>query len=74
VAHVLWPVHRGRVFFPGTLKPPAEIAFDSGAWEASIPGFIQHKLVFDSHHPSTDFADFLAGASPLHKGVQENRN
>ncbi len=74
LAHVLWAVHRGRVFFPGTLKPSTEIAFGSGARATSIPGFIQHKLVFNSHHTPADFADFLASASPLRKCIQENRN
>jgi len=68
VAHVLWAVHRRRVFFSGTLKPPAEIAFDSGARATSIPGVVQHDLVFNSHHTSADFADFLANPSPLRKG------
>src|SRR6266705_646336 len=31
LAHVLWAVHRRRFFFPGTLKPPTETAFGSGA-------------------------------------------
>ena len=26
-----------------------------------------HNLVFNSQHPSTDFADFLASPNPLHK-------
>jgi hypothetical protein len=67
---VLWAVHRSRVFFHGTLKPPTQIAFGSGAWAASIPGVIQHKLVLDSHHTSADFADFLASPSPLHECIQ----
>jgi hypothetical protein len=61
-------------FFLGPSKPPTEIAFNSGARAASIPGFIQHNLVFSSHPTSTDFADFLASASPLHNGIRENRN
>ena len=40
LAHVLWPVHRGRLFFPGALKPPAEIVFSSGARATSASGFI----------------------------------
>ncbi len=74
LAHVLWAVHRSRLFFPGTLKPPAEIAFGSGARAASVPGYIWHDLVFGSHPTATDFADFLASPSPLHKCIQENRN
>src|SRR6266480_4125979 len=70
LADVLRAVYCGRIFSPRALKPPTEIAFDSGAWEASIPGFIQHELVFDSHHTSADFADFLASPSPLHKCIQ----
>jgi hypothetical protein len=58
--------------FPGTLKPSAEIAFSSGARATSIPGFIQHKLIFNSHHTSADFADFLASPSPLHECTQGN--
>jgi hypothetical protein len=42
LAHVLWVVHRSRVFLHGTLEPPAEAALHSGHWPASIPGFIQH--------------------------------
>jgi hypothetical protein len=67
LAHVLCPVHRSRIFFPGTLKPPAEVAFKSGSWSASIPGIIQYDLVFNSHHTSTDLADFLASPSSLQK-------
>ncbi len=59
-------------FFPGAVKPSPEIAFDSGARKISIPGFIQHNLVFGSHHPSADFADFLASPSALHKSIQRN--
>src|SRR4029077_10953734 len=29
-----------------------------------------HTPVFDSHRPSADFADFLAGPGPLHKRIQ----
>ncbi len=70
LAHVLWAVHCIRIFFLRRVKPPTEIAFDSGGPKISIPGFIQHNLVFNSHHTSTDFADFLAGPSPLHKCIQ----
>src|SRR6266403_1551480 len=70
LADVLWAVHRRRVLFPGTLKPPPEIAFGSGARATSIPGFIQHRFVFGSHHTATDFADFLASPSTLHKCIQ----
>jgi hypothetical protein len=69
LAHVLWAVHRSRVFFPGTLKPSAAIAFDSGARKASIPAFIQHRSLFNSQHTSPDFADFLASPSSLQKYV-----
>src|ERR1700730_14943070 len=40
LAYVLWPFHRGRVFFSGALKPPAEIVFGSGARATSARGFI----------------------------------
>jgi hypothetical protein len=69
LAHVLWAVYRGRLFLSGALKPPSEAAFDSGARATSIPGFIQRKLVFNSQHTSTDFVDFLASPSPLHKCI-----
>jgi hypothetical protein len=70
LAHVLWAVHCGRIFFPRTLEPATEIAFGRGARETPVPSFIQHKLVFDSHHTSTDFADFLAHTDSLHKRIQ----
>src|SRR5258706_15010064 len=70
LAHVLWAVHCSRIFFLRTLKPPTEIAFDSGARKISIPGLIQHHLVFGSHPASADFADFLASPSALHKCIQ----
>src|SRR5580658_5352341 len=70
LAHVLWAVHRGGVFFPGTLEPPIEIAFGSGARTTSAPGSIQHDVVFNSQHSPTDYADFLASPSALPKCVQ----
>ncbi len=74
LAHVLWAVYCSRVFFLRRVKPPTEIAFDSGARKISIPGFIQHNLVFGAHPTSADFDDFLVSASALHKHLQENRN
>jgi hypothetical protein len=59
-----------RLFSWDPQTSPAEIAFGSGARATSIPGFIQHKLVFNSHHTSSDFADFLPNPSPLHQCIQ----
>ena len=70
LAHVLWAVHRGRVIFHGTLEPPTEIAFGSGARATPAPGSIQHGVVFNSQYTPTDFADFLASPSALHKRIQ----
>jgi hypothetical protein len=69
LAHVLWPVHRGRVFFPGAVKPPAEIAFGSGAWATLVPGSIQHAVVFNPQRSPTGYADFLASPSALQKCI-----
>src|ERR1700735_1734804 len=55
VANVLWAVHRGRVIFYGTVKPPAKIAFISWAGAASTVGVFQHKRVFNSYGHSADF-------------------
>jgi hypothetical protein len=66
---VLWPVHRGRVFFPRAVKPPAEIAFGSGARATPIPGSIRHDIVFNSQRTPTDYADFLASPNALHKCI-----
>src|ERR1700756_3495150 len=52
------PAAINRFFVLRRVKPPTEIAFDSGARKISIPGLIQHNLEFGSHHPSADFADF----------------
>jgi hypothetical protein len=65
LAHVLWAVHRIRVFFPGTAKPAAATALERGARATSTLGFVQHHLVFDSHGAAAGFADFLANPSPL---------
>src|ERR1700693_5836395 len=66
LADVLWPVHRSRIFFSGTLEPPTEIAFGSGTRAAPVPGCIRHDAVFNSQHTPTDFADFLANPRALH--------
>jgi len=75
VARHLWRMCFGLFiaagsFFSGTLKPSTEIAFGSGARATSSSGFFQHKLVFNSHHTSADFADFLASPSPLQKCIR----
>jgi hypothetical protein len=70
LAHVLWAVHRSRVFFHGTLEPSLEIAFNRGARATPVPGSIQHDVVFNSHHTPTGSADFLASPSALPKCVQ----
>ena len=67
LAHVLRPIHRGRIFFPGPVKPPAEIAFGTRARATFIPGSIQHAVVFNSQRPPTGYADFLANPSSLQK-------
>jgi len=79
IARHLWRMCFGlfiadRVFFPGAVKPPTKIAFDSGARTTPFPGFIQRNLVSGSRTTSTEFADFLARPSALHKFLQENRN
>jgi len=73
LAHVLWAVHRGGVLFLGRREPAAEIAFDGRARATPAPGFIQHKPLFSSHHTSTGFAGFLAGARSFHEYIQETR-
>ncbi len=60
LAHVLWPVHRGRIFFPGAVKPSVEIAFGSGPRATLVPDSIQHPVVLNSQRPPTGHADFLA--------------
>jgi len=40
IAHVLWPVHCGRVFLPWAVKPPAKIAFGSGDRATPIPSCV----------------------------------
>jgi len=69
LAHVLWPIHRGRVFFLGAVKPPAEIAFGSGARATLVPSSIQHPVVFISQRPPPGFVDFLANPSALQKCI-----
>jgi len=44
LAHVLWAVHRSRLFFPGTLKPPAEIAFAVGLGQHLSPAIFGTTL------------------------------
>src|SRR5262249_51371991 len=68
-----WAVHRCRVLFLWRREPPAEIAFDSRARATPAPGFVQHRRIFSSHHPSTGHLDFLAGASSFHDSIQETR-
>ena len=53
-------------FFHGTLEPPLEIAFGSGARTTLAPGSIRHDVVFNSQHTPTGFANFLVTASSLH--------
>src|SRR6202042_1174127 len=70
LAHVLWAVHRSRVFFPGTLEPPIEIAFDTGDRATPFPGSIQHDGVSNSHRAPADYADFLASPSAFRECIQ----
>ena len=62
---LLIPLTLGVLLFHGALEPPAETALDGGDRAASIPGFIKHQPVFNSHHTSADFAYFLASPNPL---------
>src|SRR5689334_6853000 len=71
LAHVLWPVHRSRVFFLGAVKPTIETALCSGAQATHAPGSIQYDSVFNSQHTPTDFVDFLVNPSTLHGCIQE---
>jgi hypothetical protein len=74
IARHLWRICFGLFiaagsFFLGPLEPPIAIAFGSGARATPVPGSIQHDLVFNSQHTATDFADFLASPSALHKCI-----
>ena len=69
IAHVLWPVHCGRVFLPWAVKPPAKIAFGSGDRATPSSGFIWHNFVLNTQHPPSDFVDLLDSPSPLHKCI-----
>jgi hypothetical protein len=66
---VLWVIHRRRIFFSGTLEPPAPITVGGRPRTTSVPGVVQHDAVLDSHHSSADFAGLLARPSPLHEFV-----
>ena len=54
LAHVLFPVHRHRILFPGTAT--------------SIPPLVtQNKGTFSPGHPATDIADFQAVSRSVYK-------
>jgi hypothetical protein len=73
IARHLWRMSFGLFIaagsFPGAVKPPAPLAFGSGARTTPSPGYFHHDVVFDSHCTPADDADFLASPSAIHKRI-----